>query len=92
MAVQKQDDQHEHTVGMLSRRPAWGDGRQGKVAREGQGYPCYQHNMMMMMMMSFNLCICPLGYELIGFSIFLAIVFHFQTELVFSETLFPLCL
>ena len=35
--------------GMLSRRPAWGDERLGKVAREGQGYPCYQHDMMMMM-------------------------------------------
>ena len=35
--------------GMLSRRPAWGDERYGKVAREGQGYPCYQHYMMMMM-------------------------------------------
>ena len=33
--------------GMLSRRPAWGDERQGKVAREGQEYPCYQHDMMM---------------------------------------------
>ena len=37
--------------GMLSRRPAWGDERKGKAAREGQGYPCYQHMMMMMMMM-----------------------------------------
>ena len=26
---------------------AWGDERYGKVAREGQGYPCYQHDMMM---------------------------------------------
>ena len=26
---------------MLSWRPAWGDERYGKVAREGQGYPCY---------------------------------------------------
>ena len=34
--------------GMLSRRPAWGDERWGKVVREGQGYPCYQHDMMMM--------------------------------------------
>ena len=33
---------------MLSRRPAWGDKRLGKVAREGQVYPCYQHDMMMM--------------------------------------------
>ena len=37
--------------GMLSRKPAWGDERLGKVARESQGYPCYQHDMMMMMMM-----------------------------------------
>ena len=37
--------------GMLSRRPAWGDERLGGVAREGQGYPCYLHDMMMMMMM-----------------------------------------
>ena len=29
----------------------WGDERQGGVAREGQGYPCYQRDMMMMMMM-----------------------------------------
>ena len=36
---------------MLSRRPAWGDERLGKVAREGQGYPRYQHDMMMMIMM-----------------------------------------
>ena len=34
---------------MLSRGPARGDERLGKVAREGQGYPCYQHDMMMMM-------------------------------------------
>ena len=34
---------------MLSRRPTWGDERYGKVAREGQGYPRYQHDMMMMM-------------------------------------------
>ena len=34
---------------MLSRRPACGDERWGKVAREGQGYPCYPHDMMMMM-------------------------------------------
>ena len=40
--------------GMLSRRPAWGDERKGKVAREGQGYPCYQHDMMMMMMILYN--------------------------------------
>ena len=40
--------------GMLSRRPAWGDEREGKVAREGQGYPCFQHCMMMMMMMNDN--------------------------------------
>ena len=32
---------------MLSRRPARGDERLGKVASEGQGYPCYQHDMMM---------------------------------------------
>ena len=37
--------------GMLSRRPAWGDERYGKEAREGQGYPCYQHDMMIMMIM-----------------------------------------
>ena len=35
---------------ILSRRHAWGDERLGKVAREGQGYPWYQHDMMMMMM------------------------------------------
>ena len=34
---------------MLSRRSAWGDERLGKVAREGQGYPFFQHDMMMMM-------------------------------------------
>ena len=39
--------------GMLSRRPAWGDERYGKVARESQGYPCYQHDMMMMMIMKY---------------------------------------
>ena len=27
---------------------------EGKVEREGQGYPCYQHHMMMMMMIRFN--------------------------------------
>ena len=37
-------------TGCWSRRPAWGDERKGKVAREGQRYPCYQHDMMMMMM------------------------------------------
>ena len=40
--------------GMLSRRPAWGNERKGKAAREGQGYPCYQHDMIMMMMMMMN--------------------------------------
>ena len=39
---------------MLSWRLAWGDERWGKVAREGQGYPCYQHDMMMMMMTTFD--------------------------------------
>ena len=35
---------------LLSRRPAWGDERLGKVVREGQGYPCYQHDMMRMIL------------------------------------------
>ena len=35
--------------GMLPRRPAWGDEQLGKVAREGQGYLCGRHFMMMMM-------------------------------------------
>ena len=34
--------------GMLSWRPTEGDERLGGVAREGQGYPCYQQDMMMM--------------------------------------------
>ena len=34
--------------GMLSWRRAWGDEREGGVAREGQGYPFYQRDMMMM--------------------------------------------
>ena len=37
--------------GILSRRPAWGNERLGGVAREGQGYPCYQHDMMMMILL-----------------------------------------
>ena len=37
--------------GMLSGGPTWGDERERNVAREGQGYPCYQHDVMMMMMM-----------------------------------------
>ena len=57
MAVQKQDDQHEHTFsnyvrirGCCPKDLPEANEREGKVAREGQGYPCYQHDMMMMMM------------------------------------------
>ena len=55
MAVQKQDDQHEHTFSNYVRirdvvqktcLRRWMI--EGQV-REGQGYPCYRHNMMMMM-------------------------------------------
>ena len=35
-------------------RPAGGDERLGEVAREGQGYPCLWHGIMMMMMMMWN--------------------------------------
>ena len=60
MAVQKQDDQHEHTFSNYVRirgccpedLPEAMNDRE-KVAREGQGYPCYQHDMMMMMILSF---------------------------------------
>ena len=57
MAEQKQGDQLEPTYNSSVRirdvvlRPARGDERQGGVAREGQGYPCWRHDMMMMMMM-----------------------------------------
>ena len=37
---------HTFSNYVRSRRPAWGDERLRKVAREGQGYPCYQHDMM----------------------------------------------
>ena len=55
MAKQKQDDQLEHTAamwgyGMKPWRPAKSDEWEGEVAREGQGYPCWRHDMMMMMM------------------------------------------
>ena len=59
MAVQKHDDQHEYTFSNYVRirdfvqktyLRRWTIGE--KVAREGQGYPCYQHDMMMMMMMT----------------------------------------
>ena len=50
MAGKKQGDQNEHIfsgyVRMWLRRPARGDERLGKVAREG--YPCLWHDMMMM--------------------------------------------
>ena len=36
MAVQNQDDQHEDTFSNYV-----------KIRDEGQGYPCYQHDMMM---------------------------------------------
>ena len=55
MAEQKQDDQQEHTYSsyvrvrdVALRTCQRADERYGKVAREGQGYPCYQHDMMMM--------------------------------------------
>ena len=46
MAGQKQDDHHEHTFSSYVRirdvalKTSQSDERQGKVAREGQGYPC----------------------------------------------------
>ena len=40
--------------GMKPWRPARGDEWLGKVAREGQVYPCWRHDMMMMMMMIYN--------------------------------------
>ena len=61
MAVQKQDDQHEHTFSnyvriqdVVVQKTCLRRWTIGKVAREGQGYPCYQHDMMMMMMMISN--------------------------------------
>ena len=36
--------------GMYPWRPARGDERKGEVAKECQGYPCWRHDMMMMMM------------------------------------------
>ena len=50
----KQDDQLEHIysdcvrIRDVAKRPARGDER--KVAREGQRYPCWWHDMMIMMM------------------------------------------
>ena len=55
MAVQKQDDQHEHTFSNYVRirdvvqKTCLRRWTIGKMAREGQRYPCYQHDMMMMM-------------------------------------------
>ena len=55
-AAQKQDDQHERTFSSYVRIQVvvlktclgrWTIGRSGE--REGQGYPCCQHDMMMMM-------------------------------------------
>ena len=57
MAVQKQDDQHEHTFSNYVRvqdvvqKTCLRRWTIGKMASEGQGYPSYQHDMMMMMMM-----------------------------------------
>ena len=57
MAEQKQDDQYEHKFRNYVRirdvilKTCQGRWMIGKVAREGQGYSCYQHDMMMMMMM-----------------------------------------
>ena len=54
MAEQKQDDQHEHTFSNYVRirdvvqKTCQRRSMIGKSAREGQGYPCYQHDMMMM--------------------------------------------
>ena len=56
MAVQKQDDQQEHTFSSYVRirdvvlktyLGRWTS--RAECAREGQGYPCYQRDMMMMM-------------------------------------------
>ena len=55
MAVQKQDNQLEPTYSSSVRildvpwGPARSDERKGGVAWEGQGYPCWRHDMMMMM-------------------------------------------
>ena len=55
MAEQKQDDQLEHTYSSYVRIRDVAlkicDERWGEVAREGQGYPCWGHAMLLMMMM-----------------------------------------
>ena len=58
MAVQKQDDQHEHAFSSYVRirdvvlKTCLGRWTIGGVAREGQGYPCYQRDMTMMVMIT----------------------------------------
>ena len=58
MAEQKQDNKLEHTyssyvrirdVALKTCQSWW---RMGEVVREGQGYPCWRHDMLMMMMIS----------------------------------------
>ena len=57
MANQNQDDQLEHTyssyvmirdVTLKTCQRQWMIGRHGEREREGQGYPCWPHDMMMM--------------------------------------------
>ena len=62
MAEQKQDDQHEPYIQQLCKDTGCSPedlpeamNRQGKVARESQGYPCYQHDMMMMKYVKYQL-------------------------------------
>ena len=50
IADQKQDDQHEHTFSNYVRIRDVVQKTCHKVVREGQGFTCYQHDMMTMMM------------------------------------------
>ena len=60
MAVQKQVDQHEHTFSSYVRiqdgvlKTCLGRWTIGRSGERGSGYPCYQRDMMMMMMIYFR--------------------------------------
>ena len=65
MANQMQDDQLEHSyssyvmiwnVILKTCRRRWMTGRRGE--REGQGYPCWPHDMMMMIYICVCVCVC----------------------------------
>ena len=72
MAVQKQDDQHEHTFSSYVRirdvvlKTCLGRWTIGRSGERSQGYPCYQRDMMMMMIIA-NLLFMQVSRTVLSF-------------------------